>query len=209
MNVWQGANAISNKRWNKLPEVLEIRIGFNIATEMVAGFFWTNHRTEKGKNQCNFGPLYTPFVKLSTPFYREEYHPRKHHFCLFKQKTWRVNQEAMEPFLGRKKIKPRVNNTFFVLYTVFAPAKDSDRTFQDKRCFCVENPTCIRPKIWRSPLRPFFISVTLRSNKFSLFQETEKRDNMGCTSFVSALQLMVGWVSIMCFFLSSSALFIK
>lgn len=87
-------DAISNKRWNKLPEVLEIRIGFNIATEMVAGFFWTNHRTEKGKNQCNFGPLYTPFVKLSTPFYREEYHPRKHHFCLFKQKTWRVNQEA-------------------------------------------------------------------------------------------------------------------
>ena len=72
---------------------------------MVAGFFWTNHRTEKGKNQCNFGPLYTPFVKLSIPFYREEYHPRKHHFCLFKQKTWRVNQEAVEPFLGRKKNK--------------------------------------------------------------------------------------------------------
>ena len=101
-------------------------------------------RTEKGKNQCNFGPLYTPFVKLSQHFIGKNNTLGSIIFVFLSKK---LNQEAMEPFLGRKKIKPRVHNTFFVLYTVFAPAKDSDRTFQDKRCFCVENPTCTRPKI--------------------------------------------------------------
>ena len=48
--------------WSAGNQDYQIAIGFNIATEMVAD------RTEKGKNQCNFGPLYSPFVKLSQHF---------------------------------------------------------------------------------------------------------------------------------------------
>lgn len=75
--------------WSAGNQDYQIAIGFNIATEMVAD------RTEKGKNQCNFVPLYTPFVKLSQHFIGKNNTLRSIIFVFFKQKTWRVNHGAL------------------------------------------------------------------------------------------------------------------